>query len=231
MLKQATTFELARLLMSSQDRATEFRNEVNWLLRERGHQPAALEQIRIAVSHLDGFTVTSQQVADCIAGPAAEAVDLAEETQCDELLSDVDESDLVVITPPVIAGREDIFGQLINSNPTKVTYAQIEQVMMDLGLDPAVHEDDYLWVLDRLDERGILVVEALDGVSGSELDVVATLQENRAEIDKILLRIFGHSSNGDSELLTSEEQLRLLEVVEQGRQAAEQLDEDTPEEY
>ena len=50
----------------------------------------------------------------------------------------------------ISADRQDVLGRLTVSDPDKVTYAQIEQAMAEAGLDPAVHEDDYIWLMERL---------------------------------------------------------------------------------
>ena len=69
MPQQSVIDKLSSRLLCSPARAREFGNEVNWLLRQCGHQAMPIDQIYQAVSFLDLFTITAQDVVTYIVGP------------------------------------------------------------------------------------------------------------------------------------------------------------------
>jgi hypothetical protein len=60
MFQQSVIDKLASRLMCSPLRAREFANEVNWLLIQCGHSAIPIDQVYLAASSLDLFTVTAE---------------------------------------------------------------------------------------------------------------------------------------------------------------------------
>jgi RNA polymerase primary sigma factor len=134
-----------------------------------------------------------------------------------------------VLSPAEFDGKQSVLAGITAARPECVTYDQIEKAMADAGLDPYIYEDAYTWIMERLEDQGIPVVDAI--TNGAEHDLAAMSRADRAQVDKSLAQVFGNHKDADAEFLTAEEQRRLMEVIREGKRAAQQctegiLDED-----
>ena len=68
MTQQTVIDKLARILMCTPSRAREFGNEVNWLLIQHGHSAIPIDQVFLAASSLDLFSVTADDVVSYLVG-------------------------------------------------------------------------------------------------------------------------------------------------------------------
>lgn len=255
--------KLARILMCTPSRAREFGNEVNWLLVQRGHSAIPIDQVFLAASSLDVFTVTAEDVVSYLAGPSQPTVyataapytlvstpgdenteyaqEEGTENSYDLQVVDIldDELDVVPIKAPRDAalpaedqppipltendGQRLVLARIMVAKTKEITYDQIERAMVEVGLDPFTHEETYTWVIEHLEAQGVPVVDS--SAIGADHDLATISQVDRIEIDKVLAQVFGNHKDGGAELLTAEEQHRLLEVVRAGRRATQQLSE------
>ncbi len=90
------------------------------------------------------------------------------------------------------------------------------------GLDPYGYAEEYAWLVEQLDKAGILV-----GIAPTTDEDDATISEDLTaltqEVEALLREIRWAVAQRESQLLTADEERRLLETFALGRDAAEQL--------
>lgn len=107
---------------------------------------------------------------------------------------------------------------LTADTPAKVTYAQIETAMTNIGLDPYAVQDLYNQVIDSLTEQGVLIVEnlALDSVW---TDVDEQAEEAADDVVAQLATIVRNPDEFRHPLLSAAQERRLLEIYRDGQRA------------
>ncbi|MEZ4864828.1 MAG: sigma-70 family RNA polymerase sigma factor [Caldilineaceae bacterium] len=215
MSKRSQLKQLTRILHCSRREAQAFSNEVNQILARHRHRTASLKEIAATLKQHNSYNPTPQAIALLLA-----SIDQISEPIENTSLPERRPSVLPEVTLPL--PKSNVLDSILATVPTQVTYRQIEESMTVCGLNPQTHEDEYLWLIEQFEAQNILVVDQLL----RDQDTLAKLEEevkaDAEEVHQILREIFGNYDE-NHDLLTPEEQRRLLEIVHIARQAKTKL--------
>ncbi len=120
---------------------------------------------------------------------------------------------------------QHLLNMLTGEAPTALTFAQIEAAMEAIGLDPFEAEECYEQVIAALEQRQILVVEALDSDEGW-VDEDADAEATADEVVKMLANATANADEYRHPLLSAKEERRLLEIYQDGKRARAELTRD-----
>src|SRR5690606_13539393 len=124
-----------------------------------------------------------------------------------------------------------ILSQLCSQNPGCVTYTQIEETLVQAGLDPFLSADVYEWLLEQLEQHSILVVDAVGDVSGDIESAIENATAIADETEAILKDIIQDDDLHTQPLLSASEERRLLEIVRDGQHARAEALTSSSDEY
>lgn len=254
MSKRTQVKRLARILGCTRNQAKQFGQEINRQLALRGQRGLSLAKVVIAVEEVDSEQLTPKGIINflyrdlSLSTPAACAdTDREETVPChvqstfltdyleEEFAREQHTPNAIQLAPlsadstipdsdGVISAPQVVLDNLLSGSPSQVTYRQIEAALRLAGLDPFACELEYSWLIEQLEARQILVVDQMIDEQAILAQQEAEAQANSAEVQQLLVEIFGKSAVKEDTLLTAEEQRRLIEIVRAGERAKAALE-------
>ncbi|MCE7983037.1 MAG: sigma-70 family RNA polymerase sigma factor [Caldilinea sp. CFX5] len=251
MSKRTQVKRLARILGCTRNQAKQFGQEINRQLALRGQRGVSLAKVVIAVEKVGSEQLTPQGIVNFLyhdllpSTPIACAdkvktvpshiqstflIDCSREEFATEQhapntiqLVSLSADSLTPVSDRVISDPYVVLDNLLSVAPSQVTYGQIEAALRLAGYDPFACESEYSWLIEQLEVRQILVVDQIIDEQGILAQLEADAQANSAEVQQLLVEIFGKPAAEDI-LLTAEEQRRLIEIVRDGERAKAALE-------
>lgn len=250
MSKRTQVKRLARILGCTRNQAKQFGQEINQQLALRGQRGVSLAKVLIAVEKVEPEQVTPQRIVNFFnrgvllstpvtcatkTEPVTDHVQLTlftnflEEFATEQYTPNADQlvplpaGATTLETDVVISDPQVALDHLLSTLPSQVTYGQIENALQLAGYDPFTCESEYSWLIEQLEMRQILVVDQMIDEQEILTQLEADAQAHSAEVQQLLVEIFGKSATEDT-LLTAEEQRRLLEIVRDGKRAKAALE-------
>lgn len=128
-------------------------------------------------------------------------------------------SDLTIdparVVQQVLAALEPLPGK-------QITYTKIETALEAAGLDPYEHSDCYQTIIDEVERQGALVVDSIQPIAAPiDHELLSLLEAD--EVEQLLKSILTDNEDNSKQLLTPEEERRLLEIYADGRRAGGEL--------